>query len=342
MYLAFLFTIFVQVVAGESGAVVLMQKGHESAVEIRGRFAHIGGAVSVVGDIRMLPRNCTKSTQPLSGITVVKEEWIGLIYLPSVEETIKEQTSSKPTTCSLLDQVKNAMLFGASALIVLAMNPALLKELDVQQLFKQPVVIIQEAVGISKVQKAVQGKSAVSVKISEVTKPQSFYWSTARLTLWSTCGRSNGGTYKEWEGVVCLGSGHGHSKIFPSFWTTLLSVIGTVCLVFVLHGKWITWGEREFSEDVESCLQRLAKSSLSKMPARKYKRKRYVLSRDKECCAICLEEFIPGKMIRILPCYHQFHCKCVDFWLINKRTCPLCKMNIVDRLTKASTGSLRL
>ncbi|XP_022102164.1 RING finger protein 215-like isoform X2 [Acanthaster planci] len=288
-----------------------------------------------------LSGNCTKSTQPLTG-PIDSKDWIGLIYLPSVEETMKEHISSKPTKCSLIDQVKNAMLFGASALIVLAMNPALLKELDVEQLFKQPVIVIQEAVGISKMCKVVQGKSRVSVKINEVTKPQSYYWSTARLTLWSTCGRSNGGTYKEWEGVVCLGSGHGQSKISPSFWTTFLSIVGTVCLLFVLHGKWITWGEQEYSDDMESCLQRLAKSSLSKMPARRYKRKRYVLSREKENCAICLEDFIPGKMIRVLPCYHQFHCKCVDLWLINKRTCPLCKLNIVDRFTKVNTRNLRL
>ncbi|XP_071790253.1 RING finger protein 215-like [Asterias amurensis] len=333
-------------VRGEGEAVVFLHQTSESVVEIRGQFARIGGLDSegIVGvDMRMLPKNCTKSTQPANNHDSGKKEWIGLIYLPAVEETIKEQpSSSNPTRCSLLDQVRNAMLFGASALIVLAMNPALLKELDVQQLFKQPVVVIQEAVGITKIRKAAESKSEVSIKINDGTSSRSHYWNTARLTLWSTCGRSNGGTYKEWEGVVCLGSGHSQAKVFPSFWTTLLSIVGTLCLMIVLHGKWITWADSDYTDDIESCLQRLAKKSLSKMPARKYKRKRYMLSRDKESCAICLEEFIQGKMVRVLPCYHQFHCKCVDYWLINKRTCPLCKLNIVDRLTGVNTRSTQL
>ncbi|KAK2553715.1 RING finger protein 215 [Acropora cervicornis] len=33
--------------------------------------------------------------------------------------------------------------------------------------------------------------------------------------------------------------------------------------------------------------------------------------------------------VRTLPCDHEFHCKCVDRWLLAKRTCPLCKGNII-------------
>ena len=36
---------------------------------------------------------------------------------------------------------------------------------------------------------------------------------TAHLTLWSTCGRSSGGTYREWEGTVCLGVGQSSHKV---------------------------------------------------------------------------------------------------------------------------------
>ncbi|ESN92658.1 hypothetical protein HELRODRAFT_153602, partial [Helobdella robusta] len=48
-----------------------------------------------------------------------------------------------------------------------------------------------------------------------------------------------------------------------------------------------------------------------------------------ESCAVCLEEYIPGQEVRILPCRHEFHKSCVDGWLINRRTCPLCLSNIL-------------
>ncbi|KAI9473884.1 MAG: hypothetical protein EXX96DRAFT_465363, partial [Benjaminiella poitrasii] len=44
-------------------------------------------------------------------------------------------------------------------------------------------------------------------------------------------------------------------------------------------------------------------------------------------CAICLEDFVPGKNdIRILPCGHGFCVLCIDPWLTQKSTmCPICK-----------------
>ncbi|KAI8993221.1 hypothetical protein BDB01DRAFT_841320 [Pilobolus umbonatus] len=44
-------------------------------------------------------------------------------------------------------------------------------------------------------------------------------------------------------------------------------------------------------------------------------------------CAICLEDYVPGKNdIRILPCHHGFCVLCIDPWLTQKSTlCPICK-----------------
>uniref|UniRef100_H3B9B5 RING-type E3 ubiquitin transferase n=1 Tax=Latimeria chalumnae TaxID=7897 RepID=H3B9B5_LATCH len=47
-------------------------------------------------------------------------------------------------------------------------------------------------------------------------------------------------------------------------------------------------------------------------------------------CAICLEEFIEGQDLRIITCFHEFHKECVDPWLLQHRTCPLCMHNIIE------------
>ncbi|XP_077601679.1 E3 ubiquitin-protein ligase RNF43 [Crocuta crocuta] len=47
-------------------------------------------------------------------------------------------------------------------------------------------------------------------------------------------------------------------------------------------------------------------------------------------CAICLEEFSEGQELRVISCLHEFHRVCVDPWLHQHRTCPLCMFNIVE------------
>ena len=37
-----------------------------------------------------------------------------------------------------------------------------------------------------------------------------------------------------------------------------------------------------------------------------------------------------GDTTRLLPCDHNFHQLCVDPWLLDKGTCPLCKMNLLQ------------
>ncbi|KAG7471270.1 hypothetical protein MATL_G00122920 [Megalops atlanticus] len=48
-------------------------------------------------------------------------------------------------------------------------------------------------------------------------------------------------------------------------------------------------------------------------------------------CAICLEDFLDGQDLRIVSCAHEFHKECVDPWLLQHRTCPLCMHNIMGK-----------
>lgn len=44
-------------------------------------------------------------------------------------------------------------------------------------------------------------------------------------------------------------------------------------------------------------------------------------------CVICQCDFEKREMVRMLPCSHHFHLKCVDKWLRGNRTCPICRQN---------------
>ncbi|XP_050053395.1 E3 ubiquitin-protein ligase goliath isoform X2 [Aphis gossypii] len=60
---------------------------------------------------------------------------------------------------------------------------------------------------------------------------------------------------------------------------------------------------------------------------------------DGDCCAVCIEPYRPSEVVRILPCRHEFHKSCVDPWLLEHRTCPMCKMDILKHYGFLFTGS---
>jgi Ring finger domain len=45
---------------------------------------------------------------------------------------------------------------------------------------------------------------------------------------------------------------------------------------------------------------------------------------DSKTCSICTEDFVEGRNVRILPCRHIYHRRCIDPWLLDfAGTCPL-------------------
>ena len=49
-----------------------------------------------------------------------------------------------------------------------------------------------------------------------------------------------------------------------------------------------------------------------------------------KACSICITEYTEGNTLRILPCSHEFHDHCIDHWLTEHITCPICRGPVVD------------
>lgn len=72
---------------------------------------------------------------------------------------------------------------------------------------------------------------------------------------------------------------------------------------------------------------RLPNSVLRKIPIVKFAK-----GMQYDTCAICLDDYVENERLRVLPCHHAYHVKCIDPWLTkNRRVCPICKRKVFAR-----------
>ncbi|KAJ8276931.1 hypothetical protein GJAV_G00069490 [Gymnothorax javanicus] len=54
-------------------------------------------------------------------------------------------------------------------------------------------------------------------------------------------------------------------------------------------------------------------------------------------CSVCINEYAQGNKLRRLPCAHEFHIHCIDRWLSQNNTCPICRQPILATDSAPST-----
>ncbi|XP_077135354.1 RING finger protein 150 [Ranitomeya variabilis] len=119
------------------------------------------------------------------------------------------------------------------------------------------------------------------------------------------------------------------SVVFVSISFIVLMIISLAWLVFYYIQRFRYANARDRNQ---RRLGDAAKKAISKLQVRTIKKGDKEMEPDFDNCAVCIEGYKPNDVVRILPCRHLFHKSCVDPWLLDHRTCPMCKMNILKAL----------
>ncbi|XP_064601392.1 uncharacterized protein LOC135467550 [Liolophura sinensis] len=69
----------------------------------------------------------------------------------------------------------------------------------------------------------------------------------------------------------------------------------------------------------------LTKPEIEQLPHYRFNTESHRSDTDQTSCVVCMCDFESRQMLRVLPCSHEFHTKCVDKWLKTNRTCPICR-----------------
>ncbi|XP_051887852.1 RING finger protein 215 isoform X2 [Pristis pectinata] len=258
------------------------------------------------------------------------EKWIGVVSVD--EDQVEKKGSSKQESfaAAVISKMKRALVLGASALFILVLNQNTFTEMDVSQVLSKPVVVMQSSENVTKLLGALLSGLRASAKITFKSIIQNDLGAT--LTLWSTCGRSRGGLYGEWQGVICTGENSSQvQKYLHQLWNTVLLVGLILCTGVIVQAQWQYRHYESSTEDLEMSLKQQILKQLSALKTRKYFPNKRQKTQSHECenCAVCLEEFHKNQCLRVLPCLHEFHRDCVDPWLLLQQTCPLCKRNVL-------------
>ncbi|XP_058745060.1 NEP1-interacting protein 1-like [Vicia villosa] len=52
---------------------------------------------------------------------------------------------------------------------------------------------------------------------------------------------------------------------------------------------------------------------------------------NESCCSICFQDLEDGELVRMLPkCSHIYHLECIDKWLVQQGSCPICRTYILE------------
>mmetsp|Transcript_18641 Transcript_18641/g.29605 ORF Transcript_18641/g.29605 Transcript_18641/m.29605 type:complete len:554 (-) Transcript_18641:172-1833(-) len=82
------------------------------------------------------------------------------------------------------------------------------------------------------------------------------------------------------------------------------------------------------------------RSSMSEFLMNSFRAKKAYYAPMNDSCAVCLDDYCYGEQLRLLPCNHAFHTRCIDPWLSQQsELCPMCKQSIFMSANNSANNS---
>ncbi|XP_066233302.1 E3 ubiquitin-protein ligase RNF149 isoform X2 [Saccopteryx leptura] len=120
----------------------------------------------------------------------------------------------------------------------------------------------------------------------------------------------------------------GHSVVFVAVAFITMMIISLAWLIFYYIQRFLYTG----SQFGIQSHRKETKKVIDQLPLHTIKHGEKGIDVDAENCAVCIENFKVKDVVRILPCKHIFHRICIDPWLLDHRTCPMCKLDVIKAL----------
>ncbi|XP_066476815.1 E3 ubiquitin-protein ligase RNF6 isoform X2 [Tiliqua scincoides] len=83
-------------------------------------------------------------------------------------------------------------------------------------------------------------------------------------------------------------------------------------------------------EDANDHFRGLTKDQIDNLSTRNYGNVSAEEGEISKTCSVCINEYVAGNKLRQLPCMHEFHFHCIDRWLSENSTCPICRQAVVS------------
>lgn len=80
--------------------------------------------------------------------------------------------------------------------------------------------------------------------------------------------------------------------------------------------------------DEEDRIRGLTKEQIDNLSTRNYEQSG-MDSEVGKVCSVCISDYVTGNKLRRLPCMHEFHIHCIDRWLSENCTCPVCRQPVL-------------